>query len=274
MANERSTFIGGTSSDWANTANWDTADAPDSGDVAILNFMSGQAPVTSIGGQTAVALSGLIVQRGYRFGLGSAAAPMIISSDRLEVFGGTEFYYQDGDGTTTEVYLQGESNTLLYLLGSTYTNIMVVSGKLVLGATIGNVAQLIVGGMGLSPVVEILDNANTITDLIVRDGTVRASMPITRAHVAGGTLIQGGPDNTTTARAIATLRNVGGKVLYNSTATMTLADCDAGSTDFGNQAKTITTLRIGPSADVVVMDGGSFPVHTVTTKYDYRRRVA
>jgi len=268
MANERSSWIGGTSSDWAATANWDTADVPDSGDVAILSYASTQAPVTNIGGQTAVALSGLIAQRGYRFGLGTAASPIIISSDRLEIYGGTEFYYQDGDGATTEVYLQGEPNTLLYLLGTVFTNVMVVSGKLTLGATIGNIGQLIVGGMGLNPVVEILDNANTITDLVVRDGTVASSMPITRATVSGGSLTAGG------TRAIATLNNIGGEVRYDSTATMTLANCDAGVTNFGNKSKTITTLRIGPSADVVVMDGGAYPVHIVTTKYDYRRRVA
>jgi len=273
MANELSTWTGAASTDWAAVGNWDTADVPDSGDTAVLNGRSAQAPVSNITGQGAIDLEALIVTREYRFGLGTAASSMTISANRLEVYGGTQIYYTDGAGTTDEVIVLAPANTFVYLAGDTFTNITVGSGQCTIVGG-GNIGRVNVGGWGLNPVVNILDNGNTLTDLRVKDGTCFGSMITTRAHVSGGTFTHGLSDGTVSTRALTTVTVDGGNFVHNGTADITLADCLGGTVDFGAQEKAITTLRITQNCNVkrLLADGG-FPWHQVTNRYDYRNRI-
>lgn len=248
---------GGVEGKLTDNANW-TGNAPGAGDTGIFN--AGSVDVNPSLGQIAQ-VAALLVYSGYTGDIGASGNEMVMGAGVLKFFGGGDFWWKDG-GTTTDVYIRAAAapipdGPVVNLGGDTAANIHCMRGNITIAGDIGNITILSVG-MKDNPTtdvaLDIVSNANTISDYYQFGGVVTAQMAMMMCEVKNGVFTLNG------SVAVSRLITSGGQVNHDSTGTIADMLLHGGRTDLGSVAKTITKSAIFPGAELVTDLG----IHTYT----------
>ncbi|KKM59105.1 hypothetical protein LCGC14_1548510 [marine sediment metagenome] len=247
-------------------ANWVGGVAPGAADVAVFN--AGSQDVDPSLGNIA-AWAGMEIYSGYTGAIGGSGNELTTSVTTLKHLGSAALWFKDSAGTSVDVYIRcSDPSTVVNIGDGPFTGVHCMRGTITIAGDVGNITLLTVG-MKDNPTsdvtLNIVANANTITDYYQYGGVVTAQMATTRAEINNGIFTLNG--SVTAGRLLVS----GGQVNHDSTGTITDMLLHGGRTDLGDKIKTITKSAAFPGSTLIKND----TIHTFTAALvDLRENVS
>lgn len=241
----------GTTDNWGTAGNW-TGIEPVDDDSVLIPEVSAQEIQTGLD-NSGVDLDDLIVARGFLANIGASGNQLKLAADLIKFWGGGEFWFQTAQAAaevTDELQVIAATPDIIVNLSddgtSSITKAILHRGNITSSADITNLQAGFATNINTDLTLAITSGAGTLAALQQYGGVVTAANVITTVQKSAGTLIKTG------TTAIATLWNLGGDTIYNSTGTLVTAHVVRGILDMTQTAKetTITDLWLYPDGQI------------------------
>lgn len=239
----------GTANDWNTTTDYSPSGLPTANQTLLMPNGNNNDATGTPAALKAVDLDLWRVDRAFGGQCGSDGAPVELSADVIELYGGQPVYFKDGDGTTDLMKICAESNqSIISLDGSSITKIVADRGNITLKASIGAVTDLHIGNAGSSTDVRMLlaEGGGGVTNVRQGSGFVDSKQAAATLDLSGGTWRQ---DKATISAAAYVY---GGTLDFRFGGTIPLVELWPGGTinaEETSDVKTITTLILHAGAD-------------------------